>query len=84
MSFIVHFPFQKGTPGQPNDFQGYRCPLAGIPTGNGIRCFCNLWSITHPGTVMSCDGLHPPDLCPLGNSNDVVVSMQRQRIEVPG
>ena len=82
--FIVHFPFAKVTPGQPNDYRGHRCPMAGLPIGQGIRCLCNLWCITHPGTNMVCDGLHPPDLCPLGNSNDVIVSMQRQRIEVPG
>lgn len=83
--FQIHFPHAIKDAGGANDYRGRRCPFPGIPTprfAGDHRCLCNIWSITHPGTVLACDGLRPPDVCPLAHSNDVVVHWQKDRIVV--
>ncbi len=78
MSFRLSFPFKPG-----NEFQGSCCPFAGLPIGRDRLRLCNVWSITHQGAILACDGVHPPDLCDLSHNNDVVVTLRRPVIAVP-
>lgn len=64
---------------------GRRCPLAGIPSPvffGDHRKLCNVFTITHPGDVLACDGVRPPEVCPLAHSNDAIVYREPNRVLV--
>lgn len=75
--FHLHWPFgKKNDPSHPTDLMGHRCPLVGGDDDRALGV-CRIFAILHRQT-MRCDGYHPPDICPLANGNDVIVSYQKQ------
>jgi hypothetical protein len=74
--FHIHFPFHKKEDNLPTDLSGRRCPLVG-GDDERVAGVCRIFAILHRQTL-SCDGYHPPGVCPLAHSNDVVVSLQQR------
>lgn len=70
--FYLHWVFSKENNGHPQEVRSKICPCVSY----GIWC-CNLWAIIHPGEVLQCNGKDPRSVCPLANSDDVVVSHQK-------
>ena len=63
------------------EYHGSYCPFVGVIAGRDADRLCNLWTITHPGTVMACDGHHPPDACPVGK-NTIAIAMDNSKIDL--